>query len=162
MGDRTTMNRRLSALLFGLIVSAVIGTAARVADAALGESADSITSDRKSLSAARGAATVHDNYTIQAIESDSVTVREYISTSGVVFAIAWNGLVHPDLAQLLGSYIGEYREALRQTTHKPGRRHVQVKTGNIVVEKWGHMRNLGGRAYIPALIPAGVTIDEIK
>jgi hypothetical protein len=155
------MKKNLYALLFGLIISAVISTA-HVANAALGESADSIASDRKSLSALRGAATVRDNYTIQTIESDATTVREYISPNGVVFGIAWNGLTHPDLTPLLGSYATEYREALRQTPRKPGRRTLQVKTDSVIVEKWGHMRNLRGRAYAPALIPPGVSIDEIK
>jgi hypothetical protein len=45
---------------------------------------------------------------------------------------------------------------------QPGRRHVTVKTDSVVVEKWGHMRNLQGRAYAPALIPKGVNVDEIK
>ena len=45
---------------------------------------------------------------------------------------------------------------------EPGRRNQKVETNRIVVEKWGHMRNLQGRAYVPALIPAGVSIDEIK
>jgi len=37
-----------------------------------------------------------------------------------------------------------------------------VRTDRVVVEKWGNMRNLQGRAYAPALIPPGVSIDEIK
>ena len=132
------------------------------AQAALGESADSVESDRTALSAVRRAATARDAYTIQEIKSDAATVREYVSSSGVVFAVAWNGLSHPDLTPLLGSYAGEYREALRQTPRKPGRRHLQVKAERVVVEKWGHMRNLQGRAYVPALIPQGVSVDEIK
>ena len=156
------MRRKFYTLFLGLIVSAVISTAAHVADAALGESADSIASDRMSLSAVRGAAKVLGNYTIQTIESDSATVREYISPSGLIFGVAWNGLIHPDLTQLLGSYAGEYQKVLRQTQHKAGRRSIRVKTGHIVVEKWGHMRNLQGRAYVPALIPQGVAVDEIK
>ena len=32
----------------------------------------------------------------------------------------------------------------------------------VVVEKWGHMRNLQGRAYAPALLPPGVSSDEIR
>ncbi len=160
--DPTTMKRRLCALFLGLGISAAILAAAHSAHAALGESADSITSDRKALSAVRGATTARDGYTIQTIESDSMTVREYISPSGVVFGIAWNGLVHPDLTRLLGSYAGEYQEALQQTPRKPGQRRLQVKTNSVIVEKWGHMRNLQGRAYAPALIPPGGSIDEIK
>ncbi len=134
----------------------------RAAQATLGEPAESVLSDRKALSAASGATTVRSGYTIQEVKSDSVTVREYISPSGIVFGIAWNGLIHPDLAPLLGSYAGEYEEALKQTPRKRGRRFSEVKAARIVVEKWGHMRNLQGRAYAPALMPPGVTIDEIK
>jgi hypothetical protein len=158
-----TMKRRLSTLVLGLGISAAILTAAHdAAHAALGESAESITSDRKALSAQHGATTTHDGYTIQTIKSDATTVREYLSPSGVVFGIAWNGLVHPDLTRLLGSYTGEYQDAMRQTPRKQGRKYLQVKTNKIVVEKWGHMRNLQGRAYVPSLIPPGVRVDEIK
>ena len=130
--------------------------------AALGESVDSVAKDRKALSAARGASTVHAGYTVQEVVSDSVTVREYISPAGIVFGIAWNGYTHPDLTPLLGSYAGEYNTALRKTPRKPGRRNAQIRTDRIVVEKWGHMRNLQGRAYVKTLIPQGVSIDEIK
>ena len=105
---------------------------------------------------------VRTGYNVHEVISASVTLREYLSPSGVVFGIAWNGLIHPDLTPLLGSYAGEYGEALRQTPRKPGRRRLQVKTNQVVVEKWGHMRNLKGRAYAPALIPPGVSVDEIK
>jgi hypothetical protein len=149
-----------SYLVLGLLVAA-LGTA-QTAQATLGESADSLISDRKELSTMRSATIVRDTFTIQEISSDSVTVREYLSPSGVVFGIAWNGLIHPDLTPLLGPYNEEYRKSLRQTTRKPGRRSSRVKTDRIVVEKWGHMRNLQGRAYVPSLLPPGVTVDEIK
>jgi hypothetical protein len=136
-------------------------TAQRV-QATLGESANSIASDNKTLSAVRRATSVHNGYTVQEIYSDATTVREYVSPSGVVFAIAWNGLIHPDLTPLLGSYASEYQEAIRKTPRNPGHRSLRVKTSRLVVEKWGHMRNLQGRAYAPALIPLGVTIYEIR
>ncbi len=156
------MKRRLSARFLALGLIAVAFAAAQPAQATLGKSVDSVTSDQKSLSAAWGAKTAHTGYTVQEIVSDSGRVREYISPSGVVFGIAWNGLIHPDLMPLLGSYAGEYREALRQAPRKPGRRFSRVKTNRLVVEKWGHMRNLQGRAYAPALIPPGVNVDEIR
>jgi hypothetical protein len=156
------MKRRLYILFLCLGLSAVIFVTAQRAQATLGESADSITADRKALSAARRTTTVRTGYTVHEIASDSTVVREYVSPSGIVFGIAWNGLIHPDLTQLLGAYAGEYREALRQTPRQPGRRRLQVKTNRVVVEKWGHMRNLQGRAYAPDLIPPGVNIDEIK
>lgn len=149
-------------LLFVFGLSAAIFATAYRTQAMLGESTDSVKSDREALSAEWSAITVRNGYTVHEIESDSTTVREYVSPSGVVFAIAWNGLVHPDLTHLLGSYASEYQRALKQTPRQPDRRRLRVKSDGVVVEKWGHMRNLQGRAYLPALIPPGVSVDEIE
>jgi len=152
----------LYAMFFGLGLSAVIIASAGRVQATLGETSGSIESDRKALSAVQRGVTVRSSYTVHEIYTDANTVREYVSSSGVVFAIAWNGLVYPDITQLLGSYSGEYQDALKQTVRQKGSRHLQVKTPGVVVEKWGHMRNLQGRAYAPALMPPGVSVDEIK
>jgi hypothetical protein len=114
------------------------------------------------LSAVHHATTAGNGFTVQEIVSDACAVREYISSAGVVFGIAWNGLSHPDLTLLLGSYTDEYKQTLQQTRRLPGRRAFQVKTNRLVVEKWGHMRNLQGRAYVPSLIPPGVSVHEIR
>ena len=91
-------------------------------------------------------------------------MREYVASSGVVFGVAWNGLIRPDLTQLLGAYANEYHEALRRILHSKGkgRNRLDVKTNRVVVQQWGHMRNLRGRAYVPSLIPSGVGVDEIR
>jgi Protein of unknown function (DUF2844) len=156
------MKRRLYTLFLGLGFSMAIFAMTQRTEAALGESVDTVESDRKALSATRGATMAHNKYTVYEINSSSTAVREYVSPAGVVFGIAWTGLVYPDLRQLLGSYAGEYQEALRQTPRQYGRRSLKVKTDRIVVEKWGHMRDLQGRAYVPDLIPAGVSVDEIR
>jgi len=145
-------------------VGLLVGTLATVqfASATLGETADSVTSDRMVISAVQGATTVHNDFTVQEIGSHSTTIREYISPTGIVFGIAWNGMVHPDLTKLLGTYSGEYQEALKQAHYIPGRRFSQIKTENIVVETWGHMRNVQGHAYVTTLIPPGVSVDDIK
>jgi hypothetical protein len=156
------MKRSFSAMVLGFgVLLGTFATTQRV-QATLGESAGSIASDRKALSAQRHVTTARNGYTVQEIDANAVVVREYVSSSGIVFGIAWNGLIHPDLTQLLGSYAGEYQKTLKQTLRVPGRRRLQVKTSRVVVEKWGHMRDLRGRAYDPALIPSGVNVDEIK
>lgn len=156
------MSNKCYALVLGLGLAAALLAQAIPCRATLGESADSIASDQKALVAAKPSTTARNGYTIQEVTSDAVVVREYILPTGIVFAIAWNGLIHPDLKPLLGSHAREYEEALRRTEHKPGRRHLHVKSNNIIVEKWGQMRNLQGRAYVPALIPPGMSIDEIQ
>ena len=44
----------------------------------------------------------------------------------------------------------------------PGHRRLYIRTDRVVVEKWGQMRALQGRAYLPAMIPPGVSLEEIK
>ncbi|HUK56170.1 MAG TPA: DUF2844 domain-containing protein [Nitrospiria bacterium] len=154
-------SRNILLIAFGFLVVSL--AAGRRAQATLGESSDSIASDQKALSAVQRATTARKDYTVQEIQSDSTFIREYISPTGVVFGIAWNGLTRPDLTSLLGSYAAEYKEALRQTPRKPGhRRSSVVHTNRIIVEQWGHIRNMQGRAYAPALIPPGLSVDEIK
>ena len=130
--------------------------------ATLGERADSIGKDRHALSAAQRSSTDHLNYTVQEAASGATAIREYLSPSGVVFAVAWNGRVHPNLAPLLGSYAREFQDAKRQIPRKHGQKRLKIRTARVVVETWGHMRDLHGRAYLPALLPGGVRVDEIN
>ncbi len=148
-------------LLF-LAFSAAVLVAARPCRAALGGGADSIESDMAALSAARGGTIVGSLYTIEEIDFGGTAVREYVSPAGIVFAVAWTGIRHPDLKALLGAYAGPYQEALRNAPRQPGVRRLSLKANGAVIEKWGRVRALQGRAYAPDLIPAGVTLDEIK
>lgn len=126
--------------------------------------------DKESLSDAdRTASNVsavrtHSAFSIKEIVSNSVQVREYLNRDGVVFGMAWKGRNHPDFSSLLGSYYTEYEElnARRETgpRMRGGRRSLQG--AHLVIEKFGHMGALKGRAFIPSLIPAGVNTNEIK
>lgn len=150
--------------IFYIIFCAVLLStlSSRYTYAALGGGLDSISSDRQALHANRRAKSVKDKYSVEEITADAVTVREYVSPSGIVFGIAWNGYVHPDLTPLLGSYTGEYTAARQKAMKKFGSRRLHLATKNIIVEKWGHMRDLRGRSYAPSLMPTGVISDEIK
>ena len=154
--------RRFTRLLLGLSLALTICPLTHLAQATLGESVDSVTANKRSLSAVRSTEKTASKYTVYESQYDTITIREYTSSSGIVFGIVWLGLTHPDLTPLLGSYASEHKKALSQVKHQPGSKHVKVKTENVVVEKWGHMRKLQGRAYAPDLIPEGVSIDEIK
>jgi hypothetical protein len=136
--------------------------AAAPARAALGEPASSIAEDRKALRAAARATVSRDGYSVEEMQSGGVTLREYVSPDGRVFAIAWDGLAHPDLKPLLGSYAGEYEAASAAAPRAPGRRSHRLRSDRLVVERWGHMRDRHGRAYAPALVPAGVELDAIR
>ena len=46
-------------------------------------------------------------------------VREYVSTAGTVFGIAWSGPMMPDLPTLLGAYFTQYDSARRGRAAAP-------------------------------------------
>jgi hypothetical protein len=158
----TIVKRRIPAplLLLGLVAALLANPAPLWA--ALGESADSVAADQEALGAGAVSTTVRDGYTVQEMRTDAIVLREYITSTGVVFAVAWNGLIHPDLKRLLGSYFKEYESSLRGTPREAGRRQRRIASRSVVVEMWGHMRALQGRAYVPTLIPPDVSVDEIE
>jgi hypothetical protein len=156
------MKKMLCGVLLCLVAAVAGLVTSRSALAALGGSADSVESDRRAFHAVRGGATVNDSYSVQEMNHDGTALREYISSDGIVFAVTWNGIRHPDLTTLLGSYAKSYDEALHKTPFQPGARRLSLKADGVVVEKWGRVRSLHGRAYVPDLIPPGVALDEIR
>ena len=71
--------RMLFALLFGLSLVLTVFVAAQQAQATLGESADSVASDQKDLSAMRRTVKTSTAYTVHEIKAEAMTVREYVS-----------------------------------------------------------------------------------
>ena len=131
--------------------------------AKLGERSDSIVADRSSLGNASLKSTQRRaNYTVSELESDGTTIREYISNDGVVFAVTWQGIRHPDLSILLGSYYASYRIAknlrLRTLGHQPS----EVQTDALIVRHAGHMRDLHGKAFVSDLVPTGVDVEGLE
>jgi hypothetical protein len=130
------------------------------ASATLGESSTSTEVDRASMKATlRMLPAV--KYTVHEIQTPSGTaVREYVSSAGTVFAVAWQGPVIPDLRQALGIYFDRYTEAAKGK--HAGHRHLAIREPDLVVQSNGHMRAFSGRAYLPQLLPQGVTVEEIR
>lgn len=145
-----------------LLYAAALLAVASPAFASLGGGTDTITKDHKALKATRRVSSTLGNYSVEEMTTAAATVREYVTPDGVVFGTAWSGISHPDLSVLLGNYKKEYEQALQRNWTTRGKRHSHVASANIVVQKWGHMRGMKGRAYVPSLMPAGVTVDEIK
>jgi hypothetical protein len=143
---------------FALLLAA-FGASER-AKATLGEQESTLDRDSKALSMARGPATAKGEFTVHEMRSPTATVREFVAPSGKIFAVAWAGVVRPDLTTLLGAYHAEYRAAASGPRTARGPR--RVESANVVVETWGHARSLHGRAYIPSLVPTGANLDDIR
>jgi hypothetical protein len=135
---------------------------APLAFAALGDQVDSTGGTVRAQAAVSMRMANEDRFSVQIEQSDAYTMREYVSPSGVVFAVAWNGISPPDMSHVLGSYLKEYRTARDRTPRIRGRRNRVIQSSRVIVENWGHMRDLEGRAYDLSLFPTGVTLEDIK
>jgi hypothetical protein len=89
-------------------------------------------------------------------------VREYLNRDGIVFAVAWSGPAMPDLQRLLGPYFEEYTTALTSLKSPGLHRSVRIASSGLVVESEGHLRAYAGRAYLPALVPGGVSVADLR
>ena len=103
-------------------------------------------------------------YTVHEIQAATgTTVREYISPSGTVFAVAWKGPWPPDMRQLLGEYFDQYTQAAEvQSNARTGRRPLHIELPGLVVHVGGHPRSFAGTAYLPDRLPHGVSAEELR
>jgi hypothetical protein len=137
-------------------------TATLPAFAALGEAASSVQVDQAHMQGVLRV-TQTQAYTVHAIQAATGTVvREYVSSSGKVFAVAWQGPWPPDMRQILAGFFEPYQQAVRAQTHFRGRQPLRIEQPGFVVHSGGHMRSFAGHAYIPEMLPQGVTPEEIR
>ena len=69
----------------------------------------------------------------------------------------------PDVATLLGTYFKQYTDAANAGAPSPFGLHASsVHASDVTVETAGNMALTWGRAYLPAALPAGVNLSEIK
>src|SRR5581483_1099493 len=128
--------------------------------ASLGDDATSVQEDQVHIQATLRI-TQKSGYVMHELQTPTgQTVREYVSSSGKVFAVAWHGPWSPDLKQLLGSHFEEYRQALQQRGAARG--PVTVQLPDMVVQLGGHMRDFVGRAYLPSDVPADVRVEDLR
>jgi len=131
--------------------------------AALGQPAASVERDRTVMKGQRQSRAA-GGYSIDTITVAGMKIREYVSSDGIVFAVAWKGTGAPDLKLLLGDYFDEYREGLTAARNRSPRirKPFLLRTARLVVERGGHSRSLWGRAFLPAALPPGIASEDIQ
>jgi hypothetical protein len=132
--------------------------------AALGGSVTSVDADRVHVQGALMRIVRNDAFALHEIRSASGTmIREYVNGSGTVFAVVWDGPWLPDLRQVLGDHFDRYQAAMRaRQSAKTGHGVVAINDGGLVVQMSGHPRAFTGRAYVPALMPAGMQPESLR
>jgi len=129
--------------------------------ASLGGGVTSVEADRAKMEAS-SQITGKDLYSIHEMHApNNVVVREFVSPGGQVFGVAWQGPSRPDLSQVLGPYFAPFTEAAKKL-HRTGRGPLIVQQPGLVVEMGGHARSFFGMAYVPQMVPAGVSTGEIR
>ena len=105
-----------------------------------------------------------DAYTLHEIQTaNGVAVKEYVSAAGKVFAVSWQGPVHPDLRQLLGPYFDEYIQGIQeQREQRRGHGPLLIQHAGLMVQVSGHVRGFVGMAYVPQQMPAGVRAEDVR
>ena len=134
------------------------------ASATLGSDATSVDNDRVKMQGALMSITRNDRFAVHQLQSaNGTTVREYVSSTGTVFAVSWEGPWMPDLRQVLGPYFDAYQRgvpAVRNARRSHG--PMTIRAGELVVQIGGHPRAFAGRAYIERLMPQGMQTETIR
>lgn len=151
------------ALALGVALLAALATVP--ARAGLGDKADSAESDRMSMKGQLRERS-EPGYSVEEITAGTGTVvREYVSSSGVVFAVSWYGPAMPNLQQAFGSYFTQFQSAVasqraRGIQHR-GHSHLEIHTSALIVHAGGHMRQYFGIAYVPSLMPQNLSVSDL-
>lgn len=146
-----------------LMIMLIQVTAATPVWAVLGQAKTSVEKDRAAMGG-QVQSKLAPGYSVETITVAGMSIKEYVSSDGIVFAVAWRGTGVPNLRLLFGTYFDEYLEALTELqNNKPRiRRPLMLKTANLVVERSGHARNTWGRAFIPSRLPVVVSPKDIQ
>jgi len=154
---RRSMSAKLAGiavLAFGLCLPAF---------AALGGDVSSVQTDQAYMRASIKT-TAGQAYTLHEIKTPAGTiVREFVSADGKVFGVAWRGPSMPPMQQILGTFFPQFSAGVeaRQSGHVR-RGPLNIQEPGLVVQNNGHPRGFFGRAYVPGMLPQGITPDQIR
>ncbi|WP_051229178.1 DUF2844 domain-containing protein [Paludibacterium yongneupense] len=124
--------------------------------AALGDQLATPASGQRVLSAVTSG-----NYTQrETVDGTGLHLREYVTSAGIVFAVAWNGPAMPNLQQIFGSSYSSFQSAAqaRSSLNALGHR----ASGDLEVETGGHMGAYVGRAWLKSRLPDGFDTTSIQ
>jgi hypothetical protein len=132
--------------------------------ASLGGSTTTVDADRVHVQGALMRIVRNNAYALHEIRSASgTTIREYVDSSGTVFAVAWDGPWLPDFRQVLGEHFDHYQAAMNARRQaRVARGVVVIDDGGLVVQMSGHPRAFAGRAYLSNRLPAGIQLESIR
>jgi hypothetical protein len=94
------------------------------------------------------------NYSVSTAVVNGITVKQYVSANGVVFAVSWSGPSKPNLVELLGSYNKDF-----VTNDKVGTENAILSTDKVVFVSAKQNKLFVGRALVKSLAPKDFIFD---
>jgi hypothetical protein len=161
MADNIDMSVRSAARHYPFVLAALGSLWVGEARACLGGDLTSVLDDAVAMRGAVQTSPLQQSEIQEIVSDNGMRVREFLNPQGIVFAVTWAGPAAPDLQRLLGNQFAVYTTALTTRTRLGLQRSVRVATSVLVVESDGHLRHFTGRAYLPALLPSGLSMAEI-
>jgi hypothetical protein len=145
--------------------SATPGTSGTSGPSATATMRNAITSGASAASSSSGASGAA-SYTVRSTTlATGTVVREYVDGNSQVFAACWKGPAYPNISDIFGAdYYQQYVDGARaaRATRGAARGPSTVEQGGLVVRAGGHMGSYIGCGYLPALMPPGVTANDIR
>jgi hypothetical protein len=143
-----------SKILLGMAMAFATALLPCAASASLGGDLSSVHDDQMKMQGSLRM-TNKSSYNVHEITaSNGIVVREFVSLSGNVFGIAWQGPSHPDLQQVLGANYDQFTQAVKaQRAQRRGHGPLVIQQPGLVVQMSGHMHSLMGMAYLPQSLP---------
>jgi hypothetical protein len=127
----------------------------------LGGDTDSVSADRDAMHAQLRSIPMQLYNVHEITTPGGGVVHEYSTRQGTVFAVTWRGQLPPDLAQLFGNYYKQYQDAAAAHSRPGMHRQLNISNADFVVASTGRMRSFRGAAYVPSLVPAGVSVADL-
>ncbi|SPB16556.1 hypothetical protein NOV72_03756 [Caballeronia novacaledonica] len=95
-------------------------------------------------------------------DQQGIVVREYVDSTGAVYAVSWRGPAMPDVRALLGAHFETFRQGANASPGDAGLHATRVALGDLVVENRVRLREFSGRAWLASSLPPGVTSTHIQ
>jgi hypothetical protein len=154
-GKKWLHDVRMIAVAFSLLAMAP-------AFAGLGEAESSINADSMRMHARRTVA-MTQQYSVNELQSaDGSRVKQYVSPSGIIFAVSWHTLYKPNLSSMLGPSFQNYAQAAQQAARRPGiQRHFRHESLDLVVQATSHLNVFSGFAFRQSMLPRGLNLSNL-
>ena len=144
-------------ILWGTLVIVFLGATPGLA--VLGEYASSIDLDQQILRCERRELTLPGYEVHELTAANGMVLREFVSPAGLVFGVTWHAPQMPNLQQVLGDHnMAELQRAIASRQRYHSGAPLIVRTTQLVFASGGHMRSFHGYAYVPGLVPAGISV----